>query len=64
MRKRFIALMLVVLMIGQMLPLNALADGWNMAVSNEVQGADYVNVSQVPVSAVHGGAGSGEHKRL
>ena len=44
MRKRFIALMLVVLMIGQMLPLNALADGWNMAVSNEVQGADYVNV--------------------
>ncbi len=50
MRRRITALLLVVLMVLQMLPLDVLAEGWNTAVSNEARGADYVNVTfQYPV---------------
>lgn len=50
MKRRITALLLVVLMVLQMLPIDVLAEGWSTAVSNEARGAEYVNVKfQYPV---------------
>ncbi|MED9822360.1 MAG: Cna B-type domain-containing protein, partial [Christensenellales bacterium] len=54
MKKRIIAMLLVVLMLGQMMPINALAEGWNMIVSNEARGATYATVTfQYPIYQVN-----------
>ena len=44
-------MLLVVLMLGQMMPINTLAEaGWNKVVSNEARGAEYVKVTfQYPI---------------
>lgn len=45
MKKRMMALLMAMLILGQMLPLSALAEEWSQAVSNEVRGAEYVTVT-------------------